>query len=369
MIENDKLHRDTKKEDFRNNEIWNQCDLLIYTSTLSAGVDFNLKHFDKLYGIYSQQTSQANYFVQSLLRVRQFNLNTHEIYLLNHEENLNKPLKNQTIFNDLTCLDSSAYKLFDLNLNLKSYLLSKKRFLQMFSTAYVIDCLRILGFELTYKDINQVDLDENLNLINISQDSKIQIYKKYLTQYSIDYEWFATHIKYLNNQNEIQLTEDQNLNSLLYVLQDICIKLNQIGFNTKEKIEQFNNFDLDQKLEILKHYEKYSTLYKFFRNEINLNDLTFDQLESRFESFNEQIKMDQVVQKLSVNQKAVQETFIKLSLLLYFKDFINNLQDEKLFNPIDYINYIKKNLNKRPFIYKQSILDFIKYSKLENNYK
>ena len=69
MIEDDKLHWDTKKKDFRNNEIWNQCDLLIYTSTLCSGVDFNLKHFDKLYAIYSQQTSQANYFVQSLLWV------------------------------------------------------------------------------------------------------------------------------------------------------------------------------------------------------------------------------------------------------------------------------------------------------------
>lgn len=42
-----------KHRDFKDvNEAWKDVDLLVYTSTLTAGISFNLKRFDTLIGFY-----------------------------------------------------------------------------------------------------------------------------------------------------------------------------------------------------------------------------------------------------------------------------------------------------------------------------
>lgn len=74
-----------KHEDFKNvANAWKDCDVLIYTGTLTAGVSFELKHFDVLIGIFSKMTSSPLAFTQGLHRVR--NLNDKQMYLyLEHE--------------------------------------------------------------------------------------------------------------------------------------------------------------------------------------------------------------------------------------------------------------------------------------------
>lgn len=62
---------------------WGSADVLIYTSTICAGVDFNIEHFDKLIGIFNNNCAPANYFVQSLLWCWKFKQTTHELYLSN----------------------------------------------------------------------------------------------------------------------------------------------------------------------------------------------------------------------------------------------------------------------------------------------
>lgn len=51
--DNGEYHSSNKRKDFTDNNCWINCDVLIYTSTLTAGVDFNYVHFDKLIGVYS----------------------------------------------------------------------------------------------------------------------------------------------------------------------------------------------------------------------------------------------------------------------------------------------------------------------------
>lgn len=102
------MHRDTKRNDFRDISCLDQCDVLIYTSTLTAGVSYDNQHFDKLIGIYHQQTSVCSYFIQSLLRVRHFNQHTHDIYLLDNEESVSKPLCAQVIFEDITKIEENT---------------------------------------------------------------------------------------------------------------------------------------------------------------------------------------------------------------------------------------------------------------------
>jgi hypothetical protein len=45
---------------------------LIYTGTLTAGISFELQHFDTFVGIFSKETSSALGFTQGLHRVRNF---------------------------------------------------------------------------------------------------------------------------------------------------------------------------------------------------------------------------------------------------------------------------------------------------------
>lgn len=60
--------KEVKKVDLKDTiNSWGSADVLIYTSTICAGVDFNIEHFDKIIGIFNNNCAPANYFVQSLL--------------------------------------------------------------------------------------------------------------------------------------------------------------------------------------------------------------------------------------------------------------------------------------------------------------
>ena len=63
------------------NNIWSKCDVLIYSPTIEAGVNFDILHFDKIFGIISRNTSSQRAFMQMLSRVRKTTDN--EIIILN----------------------------------------------------------------------------------------------------------------------------------------------------------------------------------------------------------------------------------------------------------------------------------------------
>jgi len=47
-----------KAEDFTDvNKAWADCDILIYTGTLTAGISFELERFDSFIGIYGKRTA------------------------------------------------------------------------------------------------------------------------------------------------------------------------------------------------------------------------------------------------------------------------------------------------------------------------
>ena len=64
-------------------EEWNKADLLIYSPTIEAGVDFDMKHFDNCYGYMSEGSTCARAFSQMLHRVRQFDSDEILIYIGN----------------------------------------------------------------------------------------------------------------------------------------------------------------------------------------------------------------------------------------------------------------------------------------------
>jgi hypothetical protein len=72
--QNKKILEDVNKE-------WAKCDLLLYSPTVEAGIDFNIDHFDKCYGILSEKSTTARGFSQMLNRIRKFKSNTINIYV------------------------------------------------------------------------------------------------------------------------------------------------------------------------------------------------------------------------------------------------------------------------------------------------
>ena len=52
------------------NEIWSNCDVLIYSPTVEAGVNFDKLHFNKIYGIFGNNSTSPRSFLQMLARIR-----------------------------------------------------------------------------------------------------------------------------------------------------------------------------------------------------------------------------------------------------------------------------------------------------------
>jgi len=86
---------DKSKEDFKKVlEKWSKCDVLIYSPTCESGVNFDMKYFDKMYGIINDRSTTPRAFFQMLARVRKFESN--EVLILDKcfdtkDVNPNKP--------------------------------------------------------------------------------------------------------------------------------------------------------------------------------------------------------------------------------------------------------------------------------------
>jgi hypothetical protein len=74
-----------KNEEILTNYIdeWKKTDLLIYSPTIEAGVDFDVKHFDKCYGYMADNSTCARAFSQMLHRIRQLETDEVLIYIGN----------------------------------------------------------------------------------------------------------------------------------------------------------------------------------------------------------------------------------------------------------------------------------------------
>ena len=60
-----------KREHFKNVEkFWRESDIIIYTSVIEGGVDFNMEHFDKIYVVLLEETCSQRSVYQMINRVR-----------------------------------------------------------------------------------------------------------------------------------------------------------------------------------------------------------------------------------------------------------------------------------------------------------
>lgn len=71
-----------KREHFADvNTYWQQCDVLMYTPTVSAGVSFEIKHFNRCFGYFTDQSCPVETCMQMIGRIRDVSTREYVIYL------------------------------------------------------------------------------------------------------------------------------------------------------------------------------------------------------------------------------------------------------------------------------------------------
>jgi Origin of replication binding protein len=69
-----------KREHFADvNTYWQQCDILMYTPTVSAGVSFEVRHFNRCFGYFTDQSCPVETCMQMIGRIR--DVSTHEFVM------------------------------------------------------------------------------------------------------------------------------------------------------------------------------------------------------------------------------------------------------------------------------------------------
>jgi len=114
---------DENKKDFNDvDNIWDKADVLIYSPTCESGVNFDKKHFNKMYGILSDKSTTPRGLLQMFARIRQIENN--EILILN-ECFRNNYIKNDGYF----CFDevkNSILALEGIKLNTENIMINGK---------------------------------------------------------------------------------------------------------------------------------------------------------------------------------------------------------------------------------------------------
>lgn len=113
---------DSTKKDFNNvDEIWAEADVLIYSPTCEAGVNFDKKHFDKMYGIFTDKSTTPRGLLQMFARIRQ--INETEIMILNdgvfsnHEVNISQYFVFEEVKNSIMALEGIQMKTENILIN------------------------------------------------------------------------------------------------------------------------------------------------------------------------------------------------------------------------------------------------------------
>jgi hypothetical protein len=71
-----------KREHFADvNTYWQQCDVLMYTPTVSAGVSFEVRHFDRCFGYFTDQSCPVETCMQMIGRIRDVATREYTIFL------------------------------------------------------------------------------------------------------------------------------------------------------------------------------------------------------------------------------------------------------------------------------------------------
>lgn len=115
-----KTSQDEKKEHFSKiNDYWNKYDILIYTPTVSAGVSFEVEHFDIVCAYFTDVSCNVETAIQMMGRIR--NVGDKEYYICLDTSVNNLPTKLESIKVNLYESRNNLFKQIDVNNHMLSF--------------------------------------------------------------------------------------------------------------------------------------------------------------------------------------------------------------------------------------------------------
>lgn len=307
---------------------WKKCDILVYSPTIEAGVDFDEEYFDKCYGVICNKSTCPRAYNQMLNRIRKFKEHTINILMLGIPNFITNGLvyRKEEIenikFSDYQDADETFLNILIHNeteaTNANSYLITE--FIKQIESKghtyeYISDTAN------KKKEANEkpkaIKTNKILNAKSISEEEFLELdamkkhnidltaddyysiqkylYTKYFNVYyrEIDYDFiykrldkfnvvgnFRRFVSYCNKNNEIN--ELYN-NCLIYETNDDLINDNEKYINTiNTNIKKFNiNLELENK-------KKQKIIYNIIDN------LGYNIVENKFIKVNENNDIEKV---------------------------------------------------------------------------
>lgn len=223
------------------NELWSQYDVVLFSPTISVGVDHTLEYFDAVYSIIVPDCASPRIYLQMLGRIRNLKHNTILTYYQNVDTSINKIL----------------YNIDDI-----------KDYLKYVDT----------NFKATVK--YEYDDDDNLYAhVDDSLYNKIMMHNKIENMNKIS-DYFMTCLNMLCNKNNYKLVFQMKNETCVDAELDVNVYKKKIisadnidEFTFPEIVHKINNNEATEKEKFSFHKYRFKKFWKLNEvNEDNMND-------------------------------------------------------------------------------------------------
>lgn len=251
------LFIDRDSENKYNIELWDKVDFLGYTPTITAGVSFTKKHYDKIYGYFINNSATAEMSIQQLFRIRNLNDNEINICIENKEKN-DFPEDNDEIDNFISDYDKS-------NINhikfLKVDVLNKKIIMDRYYYLYkYINKLKFKSYNNYFQRMKDLLVSQGVKTFNIIENNINEKDKK-------------TELKEIREFNsEIKKEEAKSISNALDIDKETHKYLknkSNISVDERNSCKKYDFMSITQASEVTPEiYTKYNRYYSQLNNSV-----------------------------------------------------------------------------------------------------
>ena len=238
------------------NNIWDKCDVLIYSPTIEAGVNFDKPHFNKIFGILSDMSTSQRSFIQMINRVRKITDN--EIILRN--------------------IDGHHNSLFKLN--------EIKEYYNYYDAEHQANKLKSFEKNIIYKTVNnkrvRVETYDNYSinyLYNLIEDGNKQRYY-FMSKFKEIIESKGHVIKFNDNtNNKTNNSEVENDEEITENLDELKDKFQEIVDAKLIDNNEYNHLMNEKKHNKASEFHKIKLAKKYFCDVLGTTEFTYDDIK------------------------------------------------------------------------------------------
>lgn len=293
-----------KMEHFNDiDKYWKQADCVIYTSTIESGVDFNLKHFNKIFCVLQENTISQRSIFQMFNRCRKIEDKT--ILCLNHTNlqlksdwfwTIDEVMKCEKIlqeFYEIKYVKGVKTKILsDFNKVLVWNKVEELNKNKLYFLNYFIQHAQEKGYKVEVEDLN-----DDTNIILMEETDTL--FSKIIMSKDITYEEYM-YFEYMKSFSRNNITEEENLQMEKYFYKNL-LNVEELTEELLQKFYKKHKVITNYKKLLRSKTENIEELYED-KNEVLklgiiidlLNDLGFKDFENpttfNFENFRHNLK-------------------------------------------------------------------------------